>query len=199
MKASKTQQEIKKAAKIIFFSRGHIYATTQEIADEAGVNRAMIHYYFRKRDGLFLNVLKESIEELLNEINAVFSSDDPLRPKTRTFLHLYMQRMTEYPHLPNFIISEVAKNRGMFKEFRRSYVHTMMQKLRNQIQEEVRLKKMKPISPQHFIVNLVSLASFPFETSSMLKNFFSFNERGIATFLRQRKKIIYESIFNDVY
>ena len=51
-KKDQTQQLIKETTKNLFFVKGKFDATTQEIADEAGVNRTLINYYFRSRDNL---------------------------------------------------------------------------------------------------------------------------------------------------
>jgi TetR/AcrR family transcriptional regulator len=61
-KDAATEELIKETAKKIFFKEGKFNATTQEIADAAGVNRTLINYYFRSRNTLFDLVFKEARE-----------------------------------------------------------------------------------------------------------------------------------------
>ena len=71
-----TEKLIKEKAKILFFQKGFLNATTQEIADEAGVNRALIHYYFRSRE-LMLDTL---LDETLKEKKGTYAVDTVPRP-----------------------------------------------------------------------------------------------------------------------
>jgi AcrR family transcriptional regulator len=72
--AHQTQRLIKEKAKILFFQKGFLDATTQEIADEAGVNRALIHYYFRSREQLLQTLLDETLQEKRDKIRAILTS-----------------------------------------------------------------------------------------------------------------------------
>src|SRR5258708_20411745 len=92
-----TEEHIKETAKKVFFQKGLINATTQQIADEAGVNRALINYYFRSRDLLFKKVLETAVSETRNNIYSIFESDEPFKTKITKSLHA---SHNQNPHSP---------------------------------------------------------------------------------------------------
>ena len=81
-----TEELIRKTAKRLFFGEGKFNATTQEIADAAGVNRTLINYYFRSRDNLFSQIFEDAVkrEEKLRE--KVLLSDLPFKEKIEMYI-----------------------------------------------------------------------------------------------------------------
>src|SRR5688500_4271806 len=104
-----TEKLIKEKAKILFFQKGFLNATTQEIADEAGVNRALIHYYFRSREQLLDLLLHETLKEKKENVRKVLTSEIPFREKIANFIDTIVDYGLTYPYLDNFIISETAR------------------------------------------------------------------------------------------
>src|SRR5688572_31682170 len=104
-----TENLIKQKAKILFFQKGFLNATTQEIADEAGVNRALIHYYFRSRDQMLDMLLDETIREKKQRMLTILSSDLSFREKIALYIDVVVDYSLTYPYLENFIISETAR------------------------------------------------------------------------------------------
>src|SRR6185436_20377361 len=105
-----TESLIKEKAKALFFQRGFLDATTQEIADEAGVNRALIHYYFRSREQLMDTILEEVVSGKRRKVRAIFSSSLPFRKKIALYIHTVVDLAMAFPYLDNFIINETARN-----------------------------------------------------------------------------------------
>ena len=93
--AAHTETLIKETAKKVFFQKGQLHATTQEIADEAGVNRALIHYYFRSREHLISAVLDEAIAERKAKFMDILGEDVPLQNKIATFIDVFIGSMTD--------------------------------------------------------------------------------------------------------
>src|SRR5579871_606335 len=105
---------IKETAKKIFFQEGKLHATTQDIADAAGINRASIHYYYRSRKILLDIVFKEAMEEFHSKMAAVVSQDGlPFRELLSLILDFMLQRQLEHPFLELFLITELNQNPGM--------------------------------------------------------------------------------------
>src|SRR6187200_2861956 len=101
-----TEELIKNKAKTLFFQKGLLNATTQEIADEAGINRALIHYYFRSRDQMLDMLLDETIREKKQRMLIILSSNLPFREKIALYIDVVVDYSLTYPYLENFIISE---------------------------------------------------------------------------------------------
>ena len=92
-----TENLIKQKAKTLFFQKGFLDATTQEIADEAGVNRALIHYYFRSREQLLDLLLHETLKEKKEKIRKVLSSEVPFREKIANYIDTIVDYGLTYP------------------------------------------------------------------------------------------------------
>src|SRR5690606_40702738 len=105
-----TEEKIFEAAFKVFQSKGFTGARMQEIADEAGINKAMLHYFFRSKEKLFEAVFMKAFGKLAPQINEIFNSDDDLFEKIRKFTASYITFVIEYPFLPQFIIQEMNNN-----------------------------------------------------------------------------------------
>lgn len=200
--ATKTQQTedlIKETAMRLFFQKGHIHATTQEIADEAGVNRALIHYYFRSRDLLFEKVLHETLGAMREKIDTIFSSQESLYNKISRFVEIFIDQNIDYPYLENFLVTEMVKNPAKVKELHP--VEEKRERLKNilekQINEEIAAGQIDAISIEHFMVNLMSLCNYPLIAKPMVQNFFGFDEAGYKKFLLERRNVVLQTLFKN--
>lgn len=102
------EELIKQTAKELFFSKGYLHATTQEIADAAGVNRALINYYFRSRDLLFETVYREAVDGLKQKLGEVINSNIPFKQKLENFIDVYMEELVKYPYRDHFLLQKSA-------------------------------------------------------------------------------------------
>ena len=142
-----TEEHIKQTAKRVFFQKGLLNATTQQIADEAGVNRALINYYFRSRDLLFKKVLEEAIAETRTKIDSIFESDEPFKTKISKYLDVFIDRNAEFPYIQNFIITEVMQDPERIKEhFSKKRSH-LMKYIVPPLKQEIEKGSMIPIEP----------------------------------------------------
>jgi TetR/AcrR family transcriptional regulator len=194
---AQTEKLIKEKAKILFFQKGFLNATTQEIADEAGVNRALIHYYFRSRDQMLDVLLEETLMEKKERAFNILSSNLPFREKIALYIDTVVDYGLKYPYLENFIISETARHPDKVKNFCSQYPIKSSDLIRKQLDEEIRKKKISPISAEHFMVNLVAMCNYPLLAKSVLKTIHGMTETTYKKFLNERKQIIYTTIFNE--
>ena len=103
-----TEQRILDAAHAVFLRTGMAGARMQEIAREAGVNSALLHYYFRSKDRLAEAVFHRAAAQLFPAVVAVLASERSLREKVAAFVEIELDRLTRTPYLPAYIISELA-------------------------------------------------------------------------------------------
>jgi TetR/AcrR family transcriptional regulator len=192
-----TETLIKETAKRIFFQKGLLNATTQQIADEAGVNRALIHYYFRSRDQLFRTVLEEAVNETRNKVDSIFNSDEPFKIKISKYLDVFIDRNAEFPYIQNFIITEIMQDPEKMKEhFSRKRNH-MLKHIVPPLKKEIENGNIEPIDPEHFIVNMMSMCSYPLVAKPFIQNMFSYDDKMYRKFLKERKQVIYKVLFNE--
>ena len=107
MKKSKdenTEEQILEAAISIFQTKGMDGARMQEIADKAGINKAMLHYYYRSKKLLFEAVFKNAFSLLAPQLNNILNDDSSIEEKIKSFTSNYITFIIKHPYLPNFII-----------------------------------------------------------------------------------------------
>jgi len=190
-----SEQRILEAARKVFISRGTAGARMQEIAREAGVNQALLHYYFRSKERLAAAVFQQVAGKLLPGLIATLGSDLPLDEKIESVVALYLENMTRNPFLPGYVISELHHHPeraaqllgGAIGADPRRIVPPAILKLKQQIDEAAAAGIIRSIDPQQFVVNLVSLCVFPFAARPMLSVIFGMDDVAFARFIEQRK------------
>src|SRR5258707_13595398 len=103
-----TERRILDAAHAGFVRRGTAGARTQEIAREAGVNSALLHYYFRTKARLAAAVFQRAASQLLPAVIGVLGSDAALEEKVAQVVEIELRQLTKTPYLPGYILSELT-------------------------------------------------------------------------------------------
>ena len=134
----------------------------QEIADEAGVNKALLHYYFRSKERLAVAVFRRAAGRLMPRVFAILSSDAPLEEKVRTFVELEIDFLRRHPYLPAYVVSEANYQPDLVRQVFGVAGLPPLERLRGQIEERVRAGDFRPIGVEDFLVNLLSLVVYPF-------------------------------------
>jgi TetR/AcrR family transcriptional regulator len=194
---AQTEKLIKEKAKILFFQKGFLNATTQEIADEAGVNRALIHYYFRSRELMLEALLDETLQEKRDRVRSVLTSDLPFREKIANYIDTIVDYGLKYPYLDNFIISETARRPEKVKLFCAKDRFRSSDLIREALEYEIKKGKIAPISAEHFMVNLISLCNYPLLAKSVIQTIHGLTDTAYRKFLLERKHIIFRTIFDE--
>src|SRR5687768_9028184 len=102
-----TEDRILDAANDVFMRHGTGGSRMQEIAEHAGVNKALLHYYFRSKERLAEAVFKRAAQRLMPTILRIMASDDPLEDKVRAVIGHYMDVLNRTPYLPGYLLSEM--------------------------------------------------------------------------------------------
>lgn len=193
------EERILAAAKKVFTTKGMAGARMQDIADEAGINKALVHYYFRDKDKLFEVVFLAEAQKFFPKINSIFNSEVPLFEKIENFVAEYIDEMQENPYLPWFVMNELHRDpdQFMYKIWGEKNL-PKPQKLLEQIEKEVKKGTIKRISPIHLLMNLLSMTIFPFVARPMLTRNLRLNETEFKEVLEQRKKEIPKFIFDSI-
>jgi TetR/AcrR family transcriptional regulator len=194
-----TEQQILAAAKSVFMEKGMAGSRMQEIADKAGINKAMLHYYFRSKEKLFEAIFSEALGNFFPKINDLIDSDIPLFDKIRVFIASYMDLLSKNPYLPAFVIHEVNRDQKWFVNFIFSQpVKPNPEKLLIQVMAEVKAGHIIPINPLQLMVNMFSLCIFPFLARPMITGIFGMDDKMYHQFIEQRKKETAEFIINAI-
>jgi AcrR family transcriptional regulator len=183
-----TEQRIFEAAKQVFLEQGTARARMEDIADEAGINKAMVHYYFRSKDRLSEAVFREAAGHLMPRIVELITADRPLDQKVEAIIQEYLDFLSENPHLPGFVIYEINYHPERAQQFIRSMGPPDWGPLRRQIEQRVEEGTLRPIGVEQFVVNLVALCVFPFVARPMVELLFGLEGEAFEAFIAQRKE-----------
>ena len=167
----------------------------QEIAREAGVNSALLHYYFRSKERLADAVFQRAATQLLPNLVRILVSDADLEVKVAQFVELELTRLSETPYLPGYVISELTHHPQRIQQLFASVIGMapadvgalVRERLSAQIDERVRAGRMQPIAAEQFVVNLLALCIFPFAARPMLMALLGLDEAGFAAFIDRRR------------
>lgn len=194
-----TEQKILKAARKVFIQKGYAGARMREIADEAGINKGLLHYYFKSKDGLFESIFDELLMTFAPKLNIIFESDLPLFEKIEQFIHQYMTVLINNPDLPPFIVHEMQQNEEkVVNAILKSKYKPNPMKFMMQIQMEMAAGKIREVNPVHLMMNMVSLCAFPFVAKPMFKGILHINDAEYLQIMEIRKKEIVDFIINSL-
>jgi AcrR family transcriptional regulator len=192
-----TEEKIFNAAQNIFQKRGFEGARMQEIADEAKINKSMLHYYYRSKDKLFLKVFQVGVKKIFPKLLNILGTDVPLKEKVVKVVNFYHNMFWMNQHLPAFVIYEMNQHPERFKEFISSLFISIPPAFKQQVKEGIAKGEILPMEPEQFLMNIVSLCMMPMVAKTMVQTLFSLDEKAYSRFLEERKKLIPQLVMRE--
>jgi len=195
---STTESAILEAAKHVFVLKGFEGARMQEIADEAGINKALLHYYFRSKDKLFEAVFIDAFVKFVPTILITLNSNSPLFRKIEVFVDHYIDVLSKNPFIPGFILHELSHNTERLSKIIRT-VGLNPDQFVEQVNAEIKAGMILPVDPRDLLVNMLAMCIFPFVGKPILKVvLFKNNEDDFTQFLSKRKQAASQFIINAI-
>jgi AcrR family transcriptional regulator len=185
-----TEEKIKEAARKLFTEKGFDAVKTRDIAEEAGINQALLNYYFRSKEKLFDIVMIENFEQFVKQLIPVMgdealSFDDILEKVTGS----YIDMLKHNPDLPFFIINQMRSESSKLLEIRERMVGVRSIFIKRL--EDGRLKKkMSPANNAHMMMNFMGLIIFPFVAQSILMKVNGLSKKEFNELMDERKKLV---------
>ncbi len=201
MKKSKdenTEEQILEAAISIFQTKGMDGARMQEIADKAGINKAMLHYYYRSKKLLFEAVFKNAFSLLAPQLNNILNDDSSIEEKIKSFTSNYITFIIKHPYLPNFIIQELNRNPEFILKMIENKGFPNLDKFKKQVEEEIKEGIIIPISEEQLFINILSLNIFPFVAKPLIMAFTNTDNNAYQLLMEQRKTEVADFIINSI-
>lgn len=196
-KDTETEEVIKQAAKKLFFVEGRFNATTQEIADAAGVNRTLLNYYFRSRNKLFDLVLKDARKQFRERMKYVFRSTLSFKEKIEQFIEVFLSEAVAFPYLETYLVTQL--NQGfegheVLLEYEEE-IKRDMSAFFAEIRQEMDAGTIETMEPVQFLWNLIALLSFPVAMKPLYMRLMDIPENEYRRLLQDRKQIIISTLF----
>jgi AcrR family transcriptional regulator len=186
-----TEGKIKNAARTVFHKKGFAAARTRDIAEEAGINLALLNYYFRSKEKLFNIVMLEAFQSFFSSISIVFNdADTSLEGKIEKFAANYIDLLFEEPEIPLFIMSEIRNNPVGLMQDANLKTAVFDSVFHAQYNEAIQSGKIKEQHFLHFMMNFMGLIVFPFIAKPLLKEITGLNESQYNDVIAERKALI---------
>jgi len=177
-----TEEKIVVSAEKLFYQKGKAGTSMQNIADDAGINRTLLNYYFRTKDQLFEAVFRKALGHFVPELAAMFKSDVAFELLVPKVIHSIIDTMIAKPQIPIFVLQELSSN-----------PERMPQALKDMgVDPDLVIKKVE--DQAHFmqlIMNLISLCIFPFAARPLLTGlWFKGDDDAFVAAMHLRKEIL---------
>ena len=199
LKDSSTEEKILIAAKKVFVANGMMGARMQDIADEAGINKALLHYYFRNKEQLFDVIFMSAARQLFPRIRQIFESDAPLFEIIEKFCADYIEIISENPYLPLFVFNEISRNpAGFIKKINTDSGFPKPELFLKKVEMAIENGTIKKISPIQLLLNLLSMCIFPFVAKPLILMNVGLDEFQFRSIMEQRKKEIPKFIIDSI-
>lgn len=192
--AESTEQKIFDAAHEVFTQKGLDGAKMQEIADRAGINKALLHYYYRSKEKLYEMVAKAVLGRNVPIMRRIIESDLPLLEKIPAFIDQYIGVISKNHFLPLFLISEMNKHPDHFIDQILPKDLPSPSGLFQQVEEEIAKGNIRPVEPRHLVVNIISMCIFPFIGRPMMRMVLGITPEEWSRFAAERKKEVTEFV-----
>lgn len=186
-----TEQKIIEAARKLFIQKGYAATKTRDIAAEAGINLALLNYYFRSKEKLFEMIMIENFGQFIGVIIKMLNDESTsLETKIKNLVSTYIDLFLQNSDLPLFILTEI-----------RNHPEKLIGKLPaapaifgsvfiRQLQEEIQAKRIPPVDPRHLMLNVIGLTIFPFAARPMLQAIAGLGSDQFEAMMKERKELI---------
>jgi TetR/AcrR family transcriptional regulator len=186
-----TKDRILDAAQRVFTRKGTASGRTQEIAREAGVNKALVHYYFGTKAALADAIFARALGALVPRIFGILADPDrSVEQKVPAIVKEQIDFHSAHPYLAGYMIAELHAHPERIARMMMVHGRIPLDVLRRQLQEGARAGKLRRISPEQFVANMMGLLLFPFAVRAALCELLDFDSARWERFLEERRRIL---------
>lgn len=197
-----TEQAILDAAEELFFEKGYKLATTTAIAARAGVTHAMLHYYFRTKEQIFLRVLDKNMNEMFAMLQTVMSPDLSVKEVLKEVVDLHYTFLSRHEKLPSLILEIAGTYPELFQRYKprlRETVSTEILNHRLRFGREMEAGTMNRIDWQQMMFMIISMNLSTYLALPVMRNVFGVEGEQEKAFLEERKKEIIRTLYARLF
>jgi TetR/AcrR family transcriptional regulator len=192
-----TEEKIFEAATDVFLDKGMDGARMQDIATHAGINKALLHYYYRTKDQLFNAVFEMIAKKMLKKFAPVFDENLTLEEKIRFFFHEHIKFMQENPRLPAFVLNEINRNPQRITQIIKNIEFDEIgKKLFDQHKEELKKYNITIETLPQIMTSIAAISVFPFAAKGLIEAILGKLGSDFDTYIENRKEFAPEFVIN---
>lgn len=197
-KDTSTEQRILQAARKVFVTRGMDGARMQDIANEAGINKALLHYYFRSKEQLFETIFQAVSGRFIPQLNQLLQAEVDFYQKIEKVCDAYISMAIENPFMPIFVLSEVNRQPDTFLKKMFGGQLPNLEPFAKQLQLEIKKGNVKKISAEQLVMHIWSLCVFPFMAKPLFSDLLKIEEKKYRQLMEERKKTVPQFIIESI-
>ncbi len=198
-----TEELILQSAMQVFIEKGRHGARMQEIADRAGINKALLHYYYRSKDNLYATVIEKSLGKNISDVMKILDKNLSVEEIIRSFIRDYIEILRNNPKLPLFILREIGEGGEIVSSVLNRLVQRkdiVPRKVLDTIQRAIDRGEIVPLDPRQLIITILGACLFffigePLLKITLLKEGFTDRDR----FIEERKEAIFNIIAYGIF
>lgn len=197
-----TEQAIMNAAEQIFLEKGYQLATTTSIARQAGVTHAMLHYYFRTKEQIFMRVLEKNLNELFNSIRPVMTVESSFWETLKGGISMHFDFVNKHRNLPNMLYDVVKNNPELLKRCKinaTEMIRKEMTRHRTMLEQEIAKGNINDITFEQLLNHILTMDLATFLEIPVLQNVFGIDGIILDKFIEDRKKEIIRTLYLRLY
>ena len=185
---STTEQKILEAAEEVFHEKGYDGARMQEIAEQAGINKGLLHYYFKTKDKLFEAIFSAALNHMISRILSILELDIPLEEKIDLVVEQYMGMLLKNPSMPRFVLNNLNKDPDKFiaRHFKKE-VKDAFAEFAASVRKEAGEGRIREIDARHLFMNMLAMVVFPFVARPLIQVVFGADNEEFRALMTERK------------
>lgn len=194
MKKDDQNMELKilESAEKLFLEQGFLKTTTGQIAQLAGCNQALVHYYYRTKEQLFERVYEQKIQLLFSNFIAEVETCDSFEESITRMVRMHFRFLKENPMLPSFLLNECLNNplerKSALKARLSVLIPTVKRRLEETLNREIAAGNIRPISVLDLLFSIVSLNVMPFLVMPLFQTLSGSSDEEMQTLLAHREE-----------
>jgi len=194
-----TEEKIFEAATEVFVEKGMDGARMQDIANQAGINKALLHYYYRTKEKLFTSVFEIIARKVFAKFAPVFDENLSLEDKIRFFFKAHIAFLQDNPRLPGFILNEVNRHPERIRKILSSVdFESFFMKLYEQHKDEFQKYNITPVTLPQIMVSMAAISVFPFAAKGILEGILGKVNVSFNVFIEERKEFAAEFVIKAI-
>ena len=199
---SLTENKIITAATSIFLKKGKYGARMQEIAELAGINKALLHYYFRSKEKLYRYIFKLEIGKLLTTLFSTLKPIDDIYQLLQIFINNYIDQLYKNPQIIRFFMWELQHGGESLKDVFEELIYTKSKPgifpIIQKIQFAIQQKQIKKVDAQHLFFSIIGMCVYVFIAQPLLETIVPNLDIMNPKFIEKRKIEILNLLWNGL-
>ena len=186
------EQNILDTARTHFVKHGYAGARMQAIADEAGINKALLHYYFRSKADLYDRIVEDVLDTIVPRIGAAIAEEGDFWARVERVVDVYVDTLLEHPDIPVFIMGELSQKREEFvaKIRARMLPFEATAEFVAQIGHEMEAGNLRSVAPHQLMLSVIGMVVFPFMAKPIFQTLMQYDEESFRELMIERKSFV---------